>query len=145
MDVSSKAGWGQEERAKTGIVGDFKARPLYYLYLDKDQVEETVSFDGCFVANRLEGPRRTKTGIAKAFKTKPLRPFRNRTACFALFGKRGKLREQVLSLLDGFLIANGLAGPKKNKTGIVGDSRPEPMRNGLFCLYLDRPFGGNTS
>ena len=45
--------------------------------------------------------------------------------------------EETVSF-DGSFVANGLEGSKMIKTGIAGDSKPKPLRNDLFWLYLRR-------
>lgn len=77
MDFSLQTGWRVKKRTNANIARDFKPNPLrsglFCLYLDKGQVEETVSFDGSFVANRLECPKKDEKRHRKRFKNKTVK------------------------------------------------------------------------
>ena len=74
LTFALQTGWA-EKWTKTGIAEDFKPKQLrhgvFCLYLDKGQFEETVSSDGLFVANGLEGQKEDERQHRKRFQTQP--------------------------------------------------------------------------
>ena len=126
MDSSLQTGSRAQERTKADIAGDFKPKPLrnglFCLHLDKGQVEETGYFDGFFVANGLEGPKKDENRHRKRFQSKP----------FRLHLERGKLREHMCFSL-GWIRDCKRVGRQELKT------QPTPFKPKRFADVVQSP------